>query len=96
MSKIDIFIVPVAPVRQQAAPASTRKAAAGGIRLGILDNSKGNADHLLDLLVEGVRATLPVISVVALRKSNAAAGADGGIIEQLAANTDFVISAMAD
>ena len=96
MSKSDIFIIPVAPLRQQAAVAATRKAAPGGLRLGILDNSKGNADHLLGMLVEGVRAKFPVSSVVALRKASAAAGAETGIIEELAANADFVISAMAD
>ena len=96
MSKSDIFIIPVAPLRPQAAVDATRKAAAGGLRLGILDNSKGNADHLLGMLVEGMHAVFPVSSVLALRKSSAAAGAEGEILEQLAANADFVVSAMAD
>ena len=96
MSKRDIFIVPAAPVRQQQAVIASRKASAGGLRLGILDNSKGNADHLLGMLVEGVRAAFPVSSVLTLRKGSAAAGAKSEVIDDLAANADFVISAMAD
>jgi len=96
MSKTDLFIIPVAPVRRQPAPASAGKAAPGGIRLGILDNSKGNADHLLAMLVENVRATFPVSSVLTLRKSSAATRADDNVLAELAANADFVVSAMAD
>ena len=96
MTKSDIFIIPVAPLRQQAVVTATRKAVAGGLRLGILDNSKGNADHLLGMLVEGVRAVVPVSSVLMRRKGSAAAGAERDMIEELAANADFVVSAMAD
>jgi hypothetical protein len=96
MSKTDIFIIPVAPVRHQAAMARTRKATGTGIRFGILDNSKANADHLLGLLVAGIRASLPVKSVVSLRKRSAAGGAEDAILERLAAEADFVVSAMAD
>ena len=35
-----------------------------GIRLGVLDNSKGNADHLLDMIVAGVKKEFKVDSVV--------------------------------
>ena len=96
MSRTDVFIIPVAPVRQRPAPASAGKAAPGGIRLGILDNSKGNADHLLAMLVDSVRTMFPVSSVLTLRKSSAANPAGDEVLEELAANADFVVSAMAD
>ncbi|MSP98607.1 MAG: hypothetical protein EXR29_15595 [Betaproteobacteria bacterium] len=96
MSNTDIFIVPEAPVRQQAPVTVTRKAPAGPIRLGILDNSKGNADHLLGLLIEGSRAAFPIGALTSLRKPNAAAAADSRLLDQLAAEADLVVSAMAD
>ena len=96
MSNTDVFIIPVAPVRQRPAPADAGRKAAGGIRLGLLDNSKGNADHLLGMLVENVRAMFAVSSVVTRRKTSAANAADDKLLEELAANADFVVSAMAD
>ena len=97
MGKTDFFIIPEAPVRQQAAVARGQEGTPGvGIRLGVLDNSKGNADHLLGLLVEGLRAAVSIRSVTSLRKPNAAAPAGSAILDQLAAETDFVVSAMAD
>jgi hypothetical protein len=96
MAKTDIFFIPEAPVREQPAAGRSRKPAAGGIRLGLLDNSKGNADHLLRLLTAGLGAQLAIGSVTSLRKSSAAAGAQPNLLDQLAAETDFVVSAMAD
>ena len=66
------------------------------IRFGVLDNSKGNADHLLDLIVRGVSRILPLASVVSLRKDNAAKAAPGQVLDQLAAEADLVVSAIAD
>jgi len=96
MSKNVVLVVPEAPTPESSAPAAQRGIAKGGIRLGILDNSKGNADHLLKFLVEGVRAGMPVASVVSLRKDSVSLPAPGGILDQLAAEADCVVSAMAD
>ncbi|MBI3045667.1 MAG: hypothetical protein HYY78_22900 [Betaproteobacteria bacterium] len=95
MSKVTL-VVPEAPVRAAAAAAASRKAGKGGLRLGVLDNSKGNADHLLEFIVEGVKAAVPVASVVALRKATVSLPAPKDILDQLAAEADFVVSAMAD
>ncbi len=67
-----------------------------GIRLGLLDNSKGNADHLLRFITEGVKAALPVASVVSLRKGSVSLPAPGELLDRLAQEADFVVSAMAD
>ncbi len=67
MSKKVTLVVPEAPVAASPALAAQRKIEKRGVRLGVLDNSKGNADHLLAVGVAVVRAALPVASVVSLR-----------------------------
>jgi len=90
------LVVPEAPSPQAVAVTETRVVAKGGIRLGILDNSKGNADHLLRFIVDGVKALLPVASVVSLRKDSVSLPAPDFILDQLAAESDYVLTAMAD
>lgn len=91
------LVIPEAPAPESASPvAEQRRSAKSGIRLGILDNSKGNADHLLKFLVEGVRAAIPVASVVSLRKDSVSLPAPAAILDQLEAEADCVVSAMAD
>ena len=97
MSRKVILVVPEAPPVQAAAGAERRRLSTAGVRLGILDNSKGNADHLLKLVVEGVQKTdVPIKSIVSLRKGSVSLPAPGEIIEQLAREADVVLSAMAD
>jgi hypothetical protein len=96
MSGKVILVVPEAPVPAAAELTQQRKAGKGGLRLGILDNSKGNADHLLNFIVEGVKGLLPITSVVSLRKATVSLPAPADIIDQLAQEADFVVSAMAD
>jgi hypothetical protein len=90
------LVVPEAPAVASGAVAAQRKIEKGGIRFGVLDNSKGNADHLLAMVVEGVRAALPVASVVSLRKDVVSLPAPKAILDRLTAEADFVVSAMAD
>jgi len=88
--------VPEAPTPASGTLVEQRRIEKRGIRLGVLDNSKGNADHLLVMVVEGVRAALPVASVVSLRKDVVSLPAPKAILDRLAAEADFVVSAMAD
>ena len=90
------LVIPEAPSPQTVAVTETRTVAKGGIRLGILDNSKGNADHLLRYIVDGVKALLPVASVIALRKDSVSLPAPADILDRLAAESDYVLSAMGD
>jgi uncharacterized protein YhfF len=90
-----MWIIPEAPPPAEV-NRTDRRTMKGGLRLGVLDNSKSNADHLLQMIIEGVKAKLPVSSVVALRKPSPAAGADAAVLDQLAEEADCVISAMAD
>ena len=96
MSGKVFLISPEAPAHQFAGAGDTRKIKAGGIRLGTLDNTKGNADHLLAFVVEGIRKLVPVASVVSLRKNNPSTPAPKNVLDQLEADADFVISAMGD
>ena len=91
-----IFIVaPDAPMEEAVQLKSARKLG-GGIRLGVLDNSKGNADHLLNLIVEGVKKEFKVDSVVIKRKPTSSRPATDEVLDELANEADLVISAMAD
>ena len=96
MVRTDTFFIPTAPTREQPAASAARKRWAGRLRFGILDNGKSNADHLLGMLVEHVRENFAVSSVVWLRKPSAAAGAQPDMLDRLAREADFVVSAMAD
>lgn len=95
MSKV-VLVIPEAPVPVAAAAAETRKAGKSGLRLGVLDNSKGNADHLLRFIVEGVKAAVPIASVVMTRKGSVSLPAPADVLDQLTREADFVVSAMAD
>ena len=96
MSRKVTLVIPEAPVPASGAVVEQRKLARGGLRLGGLDNGKGNADHLLEFVVEGLKALTPVASVVSMRKGNVAMGASKEILDRLGAEADFVVSAMAD
>jgi len=96
MSQKVFLISPEAPLHQFAGPGEQRKIKAGAIRLGTLDNTKGNADHLLAAMVENIRKLVPVGSVVSLRKNNPSTPAPRPVLDQLFAEADFVVSAMAD
>jgi hypothetical protein len=88
--------VPDAPIEEVAQLKASRTLRADGIRLGILDNSKGNADHLLNMIIEGVKKDFKVSSVVMTRKPASSRPATEEVLDQLAREADLVVSAMAD
>jgi hypothetical protein len=95
MGKIFI-VVPEAPMEETAQLKPERKLGRGGIRLGVLDNSKANADYLLELIVDGVKKELDVTSVLVTRKPASSRPASYEVLDKLAKETDLVVSAMAD
>jgi hypothetical protein len=95
MAKIQL-VVPDAPIEEVAQLKASRTLRADGIRLGILDNSKGNADHLLNMIIEGVKKDFKVSSVVMTRKPASSRPATEEVLDQLAREADLVVSAMAD
>ena len=91
-----LLVVPEAPAPAGEAVVKERAIGKSGIRLGVLDNSKGNADHLLKFIVDSVKSAVPVASVVSLRKASVSLPAPNDILDQLAKEADVVVSAMAD
>jgi hypothetical protein len=94
MAKI-FLVVPEAPV-EDAAQLKASRTLGSGIRLGVLDNSKGNADHLLNFIVDGVKKEFKVDSVVMKRKPASSGPATDQVLDELAKEADVVLSAMAD
>ena len=90
------LVVPDAPIEQAVQLNANRTIGASGIRLGILDNTKGNADHLLNMIIECVKKEFKVDSVVMTRKAASSRPATDAILDQLAREADLVVSAMAD
>ena len=90
------LLVPEAPVPAAAGGNGLRELGSSGIRFGTLDNGKGNADHLLRMVADAIRAELPVSSVISVRKSRPSEPAPPEILDQLAREADCVVSAMAD
>jgi uncharacterized protein YhfF len=95
MGKI-FLVVPDAPVEDVAQLKSSRTLDSAGIRLGVLDNSKGNADHLLQMIIDGVKKEFKVESVVMTRKPFSSKPATDVILDKLTREADLVVSAMAD
>jgi hypothetical protein len=91
-----LLVVPEAPAPGGTAVVDERRIDKRGIRLGVLDNSKGNADHLLRFIVESVQAAVPIASVVTLRKASVSLPAPADILDRLSEEADVVVSAMAD
>ena len=88
--------MPEAPAPAATAIVDERRIEKRGIRLGVLDNSKGNADYLLQFIVDAVKSAVPVTSVVTLRKSSVSLPAPGDMLDRPTGEADAVISAMAD
>lgn len=94
MSRI-VLLTPEEPTPESQADA-TSALGDRALKLGILDNGKSNADHLLRMVVEGLKATLPIASVVWLRKASASLKASPEALDQLTGECNFVLTAMAD
>lgn len=67
-----------------------------GKTIGVLDNSKPNADKLAERLAELLKERYGVAKVVSRRKLTAQQGAPKQYIEELAAQTDFVLAGLGD
>ena len=64
--------------------------------VGILDNSKPNADKLAERLAELLKEHYGVAGVVSRRKLTAQQGAPKQTLDELAAQADFVLSGLGD
>jgi hypothetical protein len=91
-----LLVVPKARAIREVVAVKQRKLNPRHLRIGTLDNNKANADVLLRFVVDRLKATLPVASVVNLKKTIVGMAAPPQFLDRLASETDFVIGAMAD
>jgi hypothetical protein len=73
-----------------------RPAALAGLRLGILDNTKWNANRLLRKTAARLEAELGLTAATYYRKESFSKAADPALIAEIAANSDIVLTAIGD
>jgi hypothetical protein len=73
-----------------------RLASLAGTRLGIIDDSKRNADVLLEELAEVLRTRYEITEVHWLRKPSASKAADPTALKELTGKVDSVVIAIGD
>jgi hypothetical protein len=66
------------------------------VRIALFDNNKANAAALLGLLAERIASEFPEAEVLHRGKHNAAVGAPATVLDQVAEEADWAITAMAD
>jgi hypothetical protein len=64
--------------------------------VGLLDNSKPNADKLQERLEQLLREKLGVAGVIRRRKITAQQGAPKAFLDELASKADFILSGLGD
>jgi hypothetical protein len=67
-----------------------------GLRLGVLDNTKWNANRLLRKTVTSLQQEFSFVAVNYYRKESFSKDADPALIETIAANNDIVLTAIGD
>lgn len=73
-----------------------RLASLAGTRLGLIDDSKRNADVLLEELADILRTRYEIASIKWLRKPSASRPADPDALKELVAESDSIIIAIGD
>jgi len=68
----------------------------GGLRLGVLDNTKWNANRLLRKTAAKLQEEYSFAAVNYYRKESFSKEADPTLIEAIAANNDIVLTAIGD
>ena len=96
MTGTTFLISPEAPAGNVSTGHAPRRLKDQTLRMGVLDNGKGNADNLLRFVLEGLKSAHPASSVVWLRKDSMSTPATASMLDQLVTETDLVISAMGD
>jgi len=75
---------------------SPRVADVSGLRLGVLDNTKWNANRLLRKTVARLEDEFSFATVQYYRKESFSKDADPALIETIAADNDIVLTAIGD
>ncbi len=90
------WVSPEAPTPMRDGVGERRVPIKENFRLGVLDNAKSNADHLLEMLIKSLQESVSVGSVIRRRKPGPAFAAKAELLDELAMGADLVVSAMAD
>ncbi len=83
-------------VAAEAQPMAPRLKALEGLRLGVLDNTKWNANKLLRGTMARLEAEHGLASVTYYRKESFSKVADPALIEEIAGASDIVLTAIGD
>ncbi len=75
---------------------AARTGSLDGLRLGVLDNTKWNANRLLRKTVTKLKDEFSFAAVNYYRKESFSKDADPALIETIAANNDIVLTAIGD
>ncbi len=92
----EIVFDPRGVVETEQLPLAARVRDLGGLRLGVLDNTKWNANRLLRKTVARLERQAPLAAVNYYRKESFSKDADPVLIETIAANNDIVLTAIGD
>ena len=91
-----VLMIPVTQPTVAPFDGAPRLASLAGTRLGIIDDSKRNADVLLEELADLLRTRYEISEVKWHRKPSASRPADPSAIRELAEECDSVIIAIGD
>jgi len=83
-------------VEAEARPLAPRKGALGGLRLGVLDNTKWNANKLLRGVRDRLAAEHGFAAVNYYRKESFSKNAASALIEEIVRDNDLVLTAIGD
>jgi hypothetical protein len=92
----EIVFDPRGLVDTEALALSTRVRDLNGLRLGVLDNTKWNANRLLRKTAAKLQQEYSFAAVNYYRKESFSKEADPTLIESIAANNDIVLTAIGD
>ena len=92
----EIVFDPRGVVETEPLALSRRPAALDGLRLGVLDNTKWNANRLLRKTVGRLQQEISFAAVNYYRKESFSKEADPALIATIAADNDVVLTAIGD
>jgi hypothetical protein len=98
MGRMDELIVfdPRGRVETERAALAPRVGALAGLRLGVLDNTKWNANKLLRKTAAELDARLGFAAVNYYRKESFSKSAEPVLVAEIAAHNDIVLTAIGD
>ena len=92
----DIVFDPRGVVETEPLALAARAADLNGLRLGVLDNTKWNANRLLRKTVAELQREISFAAVNYYRKESFSKEADPALIATIAADNDIVLTAIGD